>query len=586
MFLGVAVLVIISSCAENQDIPLPKDYPILITNEAINVDSTGVTISARLIPGNSSEIIAFGFRWFSAHETFDYQITPLSDDMMTLRIEGGLSVDTSYSFSAYVKTPQYEIVSEHKSFTSAGSPKLEIFDFQPKMVDVGDTVTIFGKGFSPGKTSIFFQGVYGQIIQLSFTSIKFIVPKSQYVGPTTFKILSRGSSAASPEKITVNGHNITSISPIRGIIGETVISLTGHGFAATLEENIVHVGNSGSATILQADSNSISFIMPYAMTPGNAPVSLEVNGLTFTTDETIEAVSRWGKLNDFPGEPRTGGNLVTTEDAAFYIGGYGSGTNSNYFEEVWRYNSTNDEWTKMANFPGDTRLDATSFVINGLIYRTARSGNYRDYWIYSPEANEWKQFPVAVNQYFSTGGSGTLVVDDHAYILGGTESNRYDIKVYDISVNEWYLKINPLPFPLDSRDALFVASNKGYAIPFTFGGSMPKMYLFDPNTSDFDTTPITTVPFQKSYQTNNPITFVVNGDLYLGDYSANNEVLMYRYSFASNLWTRIENFPGRPAYNKSSFQIGNKGYVGFIAPLNPIFGSTLTDIWMYDIEVK
>ena len=71
--------------------------------------------------------------------------------------------------------------------------------------------------------------------------------------------------------------------------------------------------------------------------------------------------------------------------------GLGESVNWTYSKVFWKYNITNNTWQQIASFPGDFRIHAFSFSINGKGY--VGSGyvmtSKNDLWCYIPETDKW-----------------------------------------------------------------------------------------------------------------------------------------------------------------------------------------------------
>ena len=79
--------------------------------------------------------------------------------------------------------------------------------------------------------------------------------------------------------------------------------------------------------------------------------------------------------------------------------GLGSDGFNDYSKEFWKYNISSDNWIRIEDFPGDYRLNAFSFSINGigymgggfnLIQGRGAYPKFTDLWSYDPEMNKWQ----------------------------------------------------------------------------------------------------------------------------------------------------------------------------------------------------
>src|SRR4051812_29189228 len=81
----------------------------------------------------------------------------------------------------------------------------------------------------------------------------------------------------------------------------------------------------------------------------------------------IDAVfcqNTWTQKADFGGAARRSA-------IGFCIGNYGylgTGYNSNFYDDLWKYDPVNDVWTQVASYPGPARFCAVEFVLSTNAY--------------------------------------------------------------------------------------------------------------------------------------------------------------------------------------------------------------------------
>ncbi len=99
------------------------------------------------------------------------------------------------------------------------------------------------------------------------------------------------------------------------------------------------------------------------------------------------------------------------------------------FNDLWKYTPLGNTWNRMADFPGDARLNPISFAVDGKLvvgggYTFGQSNQFNDYFIYDPVTNSWS----SVNTY--PGGrrsrADAFVIGDSAYVVGGWIGNNSD----------------------------------------------------------------------------------------------------------------------------------------------------------------
>lgn len=149
---------------------------------------------------------------------------------------------------------------------------LKIFSVDPVEVRIGDTVSIFGEGFSPGQqyNSVIFQGASSAVLPLSSsntTALQVIVPEGAKSGSVTVNLFDE-EIAESPV-LSVLQPLIESISPEDGVISDTVF-IRGSNFQPIPQFNVVRfsVGNNSFTTPIPAVGGSNGLIK--VLVPPNA----------------------------------------------------------------------------------------------------------------------------------------------------------------------------------------------------------------------------------------------------------------------------------------------------------------------------
>jgi N-acetylneuraminic acid mutarotase len=145
----------------------------------------------------------------------------------------------------------------------------------------------------------------------------------------------------------------------------------------------------------------------------------------------------------------TGGGLERNLACGFSLNGkgyvcLGEGLGSNFMNDLWEFDKTNQTWTQKADFIGTPRRGATSFVINNLVYvGTGEDGQglCSDFYTYSPIENSWEaiaNFPGDARRQavgFELNGYGWVATGD-----AGTLKN--DLWSYNVVTNQWQQKSN------------------------------------------------------------------------------------------------------------------------------------------------
>lgn len=153
------------------------------------------------------------------------------------------------------------------------------------------------------------------------------------------------------------------------------------------------------------------------------------------------ATNQWTRKADFPGPPRQGASGFVLAGKAYLTTGYNNSNST--IKDLWRYDATSNQWTQLTALPGTGRWEATGFALGGKGYIIGGSSTndpyasrMKDVWRYDPTTNQWTRlgdFP-GYARYSAT----SFVVGNKAYIgtgIGGPSNTPFlkDFWEYDPS---------------------------------------------------------------------------------------------------------------------------------------------------------
>ena len=230
--------------------------------------------------------------------------------------------------------------------------------------------------------------------------------------------------------------------------------------------------------------------------------------LTFSQD--------WSFLGYYDGESRHHPVTFSNERYGFVIAGQSS--DGQYLDDVFRYDSQEESWTQLGNFPGGPRGYAYGVSNNTHAYVGFGSndeGYPNDWWRYDLNNNVWEQlanFPDLGRNH-----PAMILVDNKIFIgLGSADGENFgDWWEYNINTNTWNQKAN-----------------------FNFGDRHHPFYFSIEN-----------------------IPYVGFGH---GDYINNNITIyqdFYKYDINLNEWIQLNNFPSEGRVAGTQFSYNGKGYV-------------------------
>ena len=159
----------------------------------------------------------------------------------------------------------------------------------------------------------------------------------------------------------------------------------------------------------------------------------------------------WIQKTDFPGNDRHHPFYFSIGQYSYVGFGHGSvfGPGSNpsagsyIYNDFYRYDSTNDTWTQMSNFPGEARVAGTQFSFNGKGYILSGDGDDHssldegEMWQYNPVNDSWIQ--LASHPGDAIWAPGCFVIDCDVYFLLGQNTNTfpgsYPLNIYSYKLS-------------------------------------------------------------------------------------------------------------------------------------------------------
>jgi N-acetylneuraminic acid mutarotase len=578
----------------------PKTYPYVLMKE-VHSSSEGAEFIAEITDLGEVPINRYGFIWskgtvIDSNMLFSKEIdSEIRLGQFSLWVTSDLEEEVYYTVRPFIETQSQLVLGNSILFQGRGAMNAEFIDFAPKSGDSGDTITITGANFSLSKSRVqVFLGADQAIVHsVDFEEIRFVVPENlSKSGEVTLSFNSGDFTFQGNEPFFVEGQQITDFNPKEGIIGETEVTITGDGFLPS--GNIVRIGGK-EAIILEEEASLLKVQLPYSMEVGKASIEVDVNGKLTTSVDSFEVRSRWIRLNDFPEVPRVGGYFTMIGNEGYLIGGVGQpvpGRVESFYQEIWKYDFSLDEWTNIGSFPGLGRWLAVGFNFDQSIYFGLGKigfGLY-DFWKYEVQTNTWTQlgdFPGYTLYdaiFFTLKGLG--------YVIGGRTQLGMENEVwrFDPSIESWEL-LGTVPTTLASeltgQDLFFQSEDKekAYILPT----SNTTLFEFDPENVSF-LKPVSEVPMDLTGREGRLFGFVIENELFIGgdDYykrpKAENPSC-WKYDISSGVWTRIESFLGGERNYVNSFSRNGTGYVMFGRDRRLPAGSdykVFPEVWVYD----
>lgn len=469
------------------------------------------------------------------------------------------------------------------------SPK--IYGFEVNTGTYGDEVIIRGRHFSNHLASlkVFFDSANAQFSYIDDQTLKAIVPDQLDIAQSHISVSMNNQTITSLDKFTLLPLELIDFSPKIALTGET-ISITGKYFNPVAAKNKVYIDGK-LARAISVDENSLTVIVPTQDSviyhSRNVNISVQTVGITRDLDEILTINDQWFRRANVPNELRREGYVCSTcqnynyNYAKSFVVGNTAYIGLNASKNFWAYDTENDSWRKLADFPGVPRFNATGFVIGDKIYLGAGGNDlkntklYVDWWEYDTKADRWTQkadIPFVPNSNlvtFST-SSGSYLTRGFNWVM----DTGYELKLWKYNPDEdtWSLeevdiqkvkKFNPWRIAKSVNGEVLV----GY-MEYSSSSEI-SFYWFNPETKVFK--PIAKFPYEGAFGTINSM--VLNNRIYVQAsdyYNDSSTKTFFYYDSKSNIWKFSETKINADISYGIAFEVGNIGFVG-MGSLNQLF---------------
>jgi len=284
--------------------------------------------------------------------------------------------------------------------------------------------------------------------------------------------------------------------------------------------------------------------------------------------------------SSFEGIPRGNAASFVIGDKVYLGLGFNSaqtnGSLNYYLQDFYMWNTTLGFWVPLADFPGQPRIGAVTFVINGKGYLGCGYNGItklKDFWEFDPSAGAngtWTQkadFALGT----STGdkaryGAVGFALGNLGYIgtgKGNDDNNMRDFYQYDPSTDKW-TQIASMGGDGRMGAVAFTYNGKAYVTTGANNGlNLLDLWMFDPTA-----TPTWTQKAKLNENTawtisrSNGSAFVLGSKAYvcLG-YSSGVRVDCWEYDFTGDTWTKKTDFEGSARQDAVSIVVGQRAYI-------------------------
>lgn len=167
----------------------------------------------------------------------------------------------------------------------------------------------------------------------------------------------------------------------------------------------------------------------------------------------------WTLKASFSGTNRYASRAFTLNQKGYVFNGLnGYGNNmSQYFNDMWAYDPSNDTWTQKANFPGTVRNYSSAFTFQNMgVVGTGINANMvnSDFWGYSDITNTWISIPSITGNValwaavgFEIGNRGYIATGNHTF---GTSVSKdlWELSVTSTDITEISSSMPTITFTL------------------------------------------------------------------------------------------------------------------------------------------
>lgn len=359
----------------------------------------------------------------------------------------------------------------------------EIKDFSPHEAMFGDTVIINGHNFDPKKnfTKVFFNDIESEIVYLNDSILKTIVPETLKSSVNQLNILSDSFRVSSKEKFSLAPIEISGFSTDTFTVFESDLLLTiyGSGFSDLVDNNTV-LFDDFELEVRGAWKDSLHVIIPLSIFPDfdyffdlEGVITVKVADQSILAEDSIhfinEGIYSWKEKAHFPGQGRVDA-LTFSLNGKGYIGtglNYEDSANEQYFSDFWEYDPVSNNWSRIDDLPGPGRAGAVAMKINEEVYVGLGSSNYddeegylTDWYLFNADGSwtQLKDFPGA-GRYGSFSIMNFLGGGNIASNDLGQRSYR-DLWTYEPTMDSWTPQTE-IPYSIVEDDGLLL-DNTGY----------------------------------------------------------------------------------------------------------------------------
>ncbi len=550
----VLIFLLALSCKEDT---LNRTYPLVITNVPSDVSLANVTFSGSIAEGDPSSVVDRGFVW-GGSASLSIQSNPTVSlgapgaGAFTYKLTAGFSEGVQYYVRAYIKTSQLTIYGTAQKFiVGVSDGDAIITDFDPKLVQAGDTLTITGTNFiaNPAQENVLFEydgvTVSAKPTKATETMAKVVVPAGILKRHVSVGLAFGVKVAHAAELLQLKSPGIISVDNATTLCGIMIINWESYG------------------KILTSLSINGTVQQPLTVTPTQITVRLQslspafrvrIEAASFYDDILINTSTSPFDMTAIPTTLNAKDIIILKSqapiDCAIILASV-KGSFTNNLKLI--YKSTNELRFVIENY----QALKSGFQIE---FRTNSTSSVPFFTTQQIAIGNPSPFTKQANAFIDDRVSpGFLTLNGVGYVIGGynfpgDRPAAYPYS-YDFNTDSWISRSDFSPPSVsNSVPSCFSMGSKGY---IGHAGS-PDFYE---RSNLVSWGKVTTCPDATSYQYRN-ISFAIGSSFYVGAGRgpSGSTNLLHEYNTSSNTWTQRPSAPIASSDSTLSFSYNNKGY--------------------------
>ena len=450
-----------------------------------------------------------------------------------------LSKEAQYYVRSFLKTDKTTVYGSVVSFQSEGSNGPELISFEPNIGDLGDTITVVGKGFSSLKTEnkVFFEGEVSEVIESNGDTVWVKVPES-IDSDAKISVAVSGASSSFSKKFILN------IPKINSLDGSTKVS-----FQEAVYINTPHIPTNTDFIKIKLVSD-----LGEEFTINNSYLVQKPFGFKIPVDIGFSRFRVKLIFNNQESLSQSSINLLPPVINSL------SKSEIKYDDEITIFGENFGELIeKMTVWFGDTEVPIIEAknILNGDDYIKVKVPSILD------KTYSQRNLKLGLQ------------------VLGQTLNSNKEMQI----INQWF-RLKKLPFTENSIgwtniSAITTSDDRAYVMV------IDELWMFDGTQWAFlSKFPISSVRVFPSINYHNGSIYYGLGRLYSKTLDQSD---FWEYSIESNSWKRLNDLPGRKRSDVRSFVYDDKLYLGGGDQGIPGFSyghKRLEDFWVFDSNLN